>query len=127
MAFFLADVRDGKVHLKRPGAFEVFIGGLEGKMVRIEVEAYDKHSHNQRKWFHWVCRFIARHTEGHTEADVKLATKGLHLPALFEQDGTPRIGQTRRLTKEEYSQLIDDTIRWAAEALELVVPDPRKV
>jgi hypothetical protein len=127
MAFFVGTVNDhGQLHLNRRGAFNLFLFGLKGKTVRIEIDAYDKHSHNQRKWFHWVCRYIAKHTDGHTEADVKLAAKGLHLPALFDETGEPRIGQTRRLTKEDYSMLIDATIQWAAEKLELVVPDPRK-
>jgi hypothetical protein len=126
MAFFLGTKTNGRFKLKSQQSWNLWLDQFpDGTLLRLEIDRYDKHTNQQRKWFHWVCRYIAKHTSDHTEADVKVAMKGLHLPALFDETGEPRIGQTRRLNKEDYSLLIDQTIQWAAEKMELVVPDPR--
>jgi len=125
--FFVGVVKDGKIHLKRPGAFEAFLASIKnGKTVRIEVNEWDKHSDQQRRWFHWVCAFVAKHCGDHTPAEVKAVAKFRTLPFRFDERGEPHMGQSRNCTREEYSLLIDGLIQFAAEELHLVVPDPRK-
>ncbi len=124
---FAAKVKGGKLILTKRGSFDAYVAQFEGRMFMVDAFPFDHQSNNQRKFFHVVCRFIASHCEGYTMDDVKLAVKGLGLPAIFDETGEPRIGQTRRLTREQYSELIDFAIRWAAETLQLCVPDPRPV
>ena len=123
--FFRANVLSGKAHFRNIHAFNRFIESLEGKEIRVEVEEYDLHSHNQRKWFHWTCGWIAKHCPGYSLEDVKIVAKSF-LPPVVDNVGNLELRPTRRLTKEEYSFLIDQLIQFAAEKLELVVPDPRK-
>jgi hypothetical protein len=131
---YYGTVQNGKMHLPRTerALFVDYLHTLEGKEIQITVEKRkDQRTMNQNAYL-WGCvyKLICDHT-GDEPEDFHEWAKGKFLGKRTvsihgeEQEVTR---STTELSKDEIFEVYIDPIRrWAAEYLEVVVPDPERV
>lgn len=100
-------------------------------LVRIET-AHATRSKAQNDYYHAVCvEYVAQRT-GYTHVEAHELLKALHLPREAAARGyNGRLlgdyvigGSTAKLNKLEFIAYLERIVQWAAETLDVVIPDP---
>jgi hypothetical protein len=127
-------VRNGRLQIVRSNVFSAQLSMLRDGPVDISVGRQKAtRSQVQNSWY-WSCLvgMVADHT-GYSPQEIHEIYKGKFLPkTLALQDGNGEIkgefvigGTTTKLTPEEFAEYCDRIRQWAAETLDVNIPDPR--
>lgn len=117
-------IRGGKVDWRDKQGIAQHIAGLEGKRVLITVEEYSgKRSLSANAFFHGVvCKYISEAT-GYEIPETKILLKHMFLTKVGK-NGRLYVRETHRLNRAEFSDFVEQCVRWAAITLDVVIPNP---
>lgn len=121
---FYARILNGKAKLVNRDGFDRLVQSLDGQEIDIIVRRHRKGRSLPQNAYLWGCvyKILADHLEGYTEEDVHEA-----MGQLFRTDRTgvvPRVKSTTEMSTVEFNEYLERIIQFAAEKLELVIPDP---
>lgn len=129
-----ASVQGGKLFIRNRRHFDQQIAQMkEGWEVEVAVKRRRATRSQQQNAYYWgvVVELISEHT-GYSPDEVHDLLKALFIPKrLAVQDGNGEIhgeivigGSTRQMNKVEFGEYMETIRRWAAETLDVVIPDP---
>lgn len=121
---------DGRSTLDFPAQWKSYVkylAGPEGN--EITITAHRRRAKRSLKqsayWWAVVVPTIAEHC-GYTRDEMHEALKAKFLGTEDMSRGLLRIGSTRKLNTQEFTDLTDRVILWAAEDLGVVIPQPER-
>lgn len=129
-----ARVERGKLFIRNRRGFDQQVAqlrdGLELELALTRRRATRSLPQNAYYWG-VVVELLAEHT-GYTPDEIHDICKALFIPKkLSVQDGNGEVvgqfvigGSTRTLNKIEFGEYMESIRRWAAETLDVVIPDP---
>lgn len=123
-AVFYARVVDGKPKILNRDGFMRLIEQMNGREIDIMVRKHRKARSTNQNSFYWgvVLAIIAEST-GNEPEDMHAAFRDLFLT---DRSGPlPLVRSTTDLSTVEFNEYIEKIVRFAAEKLELVIPDPQ--
>lgn len=129
-----ATVQGGKLYIRNRRAFDQQIAQMkEGWEIEVTVKRRRATRSIEQNRYYWgvVVELISEHT-GYTPDEVHDFLKAIFIPKrLAVQDGNGVIhneivigGSTRLMNKLEFGDYMESIRRWAAETLDVVIPDP---
>jgi hypothetical protein len=126
-------VRGGVLYLRNRKRMEAALSHWRDCAVTVTItKAYATRSKPQNDYYHAVCvELVASHT-GYTHLEAHELLKALHLPRESAAKGlNGRLlgdyvigGSTTKLNKLEFIDYLERIVQWAAETLDVVIPDP---
>lgn len=147
---FTAKVKNGKIVFDNPTAFAVYIQRFEGKEIEISAERASKRTLPQNKYYfgvvvqmvldrlidlgYQVCDLIQIAQDG--GADQNLTAEDVHdflkskfnRVTVFSETNGEVLGtiggSTKTLPPEEFTNYIERIRQWAAESLDIDIPNP---
>lgn len=129
-------IRDGLLFLAKHSAFDAVLAAMPNGQVVIRVEQVQDARSVALNAYYWavVIEMVSTET-GYTDKEAHAEMKQLHLPIRFAAlRGNGKIkdvrvfeGTTTDLSNAEEWEYIENIKRWAAETLDLVIPDPELV
>jgi hypothetical protein len=124
---FLGQVKDGKLSLDKAGQFKDYLLTLNGKRVELTVQKLKQKRSNQQNRWYWGCilKLISEHT-GDDPQDLHEALKA-HLSPKHIVGSVVVASGTRYLDTIDFGQYCEKVRRWAAEELNINIPDPNEV
>jgi len=126
---FRGTVRQGILRLENPSGFNELLATFEGRPVSLNMSAgREDRSLPQNSWY-WgvIVRMIGEHC-GYSAEETHDALKQMFLrDRENERDGLVRIKSSTRLDTREFSDYCEQCRKWAAEFLNLYIPDPNEV
>jgi len=123
---FLAFIKKRKVVFKNPEEFEGYLSSLEGKSVQVVVRLWRKNRSNQQNRFLWgVIYQLISDSTGYTREEVHDAMRLLFLKD--ESRAIPTLKSTTALSTTEMNEYWAQIQQFAAEKLNIVIPDPTEV
>ncbi len=132
-----AFIKDGRLHIRNRRWFNEAVRRFrDGSEVEVSVAIQRAtRSIPQNAWY-WgvIIQMLSDHT-GYAPDEVHELMKAKFIPKrLAVQNGNGEIvdeyvlgGSTRKMKIEEFSEFCEAIRRWAAESLDLVIPDPHEV
>lgn len=131
-----AQVKGGKLFIRNRRGFDQQIAQLrEGWEVEVAVTRRRATRSLPQNAYYWgvVVELIAEHT-GYTPDEIHDICKAMFIPKrLAVQDGNGEIvgeyvigGSTRTLNKVQFGEYVEAIRRWAADTLDVVIPDPNE-
>lgn len=126
-AWFVGCVQDGVLRLDYKRQWDAFLKRFEGDEVEISI----RKKHSQRSdaqnayWWAVVVPLLSEHC-GYSREEMHAALKAKFLGHEDLTRGLMRIGSTTKLSPQEFGDLIDQVVVWAAESLGVVIPPPTK-
>lgn len=113
-----------KVHSREK--LKAYIRGLKLGAYDVVIKKHEKQRSNPQNKYYWavVCRMIADET-GLTPDEAHEALKIKFLPK--HHDLLPTVKSTTKLSTIEFQAYIAEITMWAAEFLQLIIPDPNEV
>jgi hypothetical protein len=129
-----AEVKAGKLYIRNRRAFDGQIAQLrEGIELEVTVKRQRATRSQQQNRYYWgvVMQMLSEHT-GYTPDEMHEFCKMKFIPKrLAVQDGNGVIkdefvlgGSTRELNTIDFGEYVDSVRQWAAEDLDVVIPDP---
>lgn len=141
---FTLQKRLGRLGFLNRGQFDAWVDGLdEGKWVRAEFKLKNPNKTLPQLGY-WYSVVIPNVLDGLVDAgydslfvsevrgfDVAVEITAEDVDKLLKvlyrtHAGLEAVPAKRRMTKEDMSNMIDFTLKWAAEYLGIVIPEPRK-
>jgi hypothetical protein len=124
---FLGQIKDGKLLLDKGQQFNAHLASLSGKRVEVTVDKL-KHprTNSQNRWY-WGCilKLISDYT-GEEPENLHNALKAHFAPKnIVGSIVVPR--SSRTLDTIEFAEYCEKVRRWAAEELNINIPDPNEV
>jgi len=120
-------VVDDKARLKLedPAGFHGYLNTLRGKNVEVSVSLRRRHRSAQQNNYYWgvIIKMLSDFT-GHDPNEVHEAMKSMFLS--YEDKGIRYIRSTSVLTTAEAEEYYEKIRRFAAESLDLYIPDPNE-
>lgn len=126
-------VRDGVLQLRNKRSFDRAMAQFRNGEVVVSIERRHAIRSQQQNRYWWGCvlRLLSEHT-GYTVDELHEWAKAKFLPkALAFSDGNGVVvdelvvgGSTRRLNRLQFGEFVETVRRFAAERLDVVVPDP---
>ncbi len=103
--------------------FNIQLKAFEGKHIDLSVKLPSKNRSNNQNRFYWgVLIDIIGKELGYTADETHEALK---MKFLLDRRGKiPTVRSTAVLTTKEFEDYLEDIKRWAAEFLNVVLPDP---
>lgn len=121
---FRGEVKRGKVVLDDRWAYVRHLAHLEGKRVEVIVQPWRKARSDQQNAYYWavVISLISEET-GYTSEEAHESMKMLFLRVPGEKGMPDRVKSTKDLNTAEFSEYVESIKRWAAEKLNVYIPD----
>lgn len=122
---FVGTVEKGKLHIDFRPNFDRWLVTLEGQRVTVEVKKFRKNRTDAQNRYWWGCviDILSKHT-GYEPEEMHDAIKIKFLPV--EKAGLISGRSTARLNTAEFNDLIERVQRWAAQDLQVYIPDPEE-
>lgn len=131
-----ATVKSGRLVIRNRRAFDASVSGLrDGWEVELTVKRLRATRSLEQNAYYWgvVVQMLSEHT-GYTPEDIHELLKAKFIPKrLAVCDGNGVIqgefvlaGSTRSMNKLEFGEYMDSVRQWAADALDVVIPDPNQ-
>src|SRR5687767_4803370 len=123
---FLGQVNDGKLSLDKSQQFKEYLHTLNGKRIELTVEKLKHPRTNSQNAYLWgVCyKLIADYTGAEDEE--------IHAALKFQFSAKRFVGNlvapksTAKLDTIAFSEYVEKVRRWAAEELNINIPDPNE-
>jgi hypothetical protein len=125
---FPGTIRSGKLFLDKADQFKKFLASFpDEKRVEVSVEKIKKKRSNEQNRWYWGCilKLISEHT-GDDPEDLHEALKA-HLSPKHIVGNVVVASGTRYLDTVDFGQYCEKVRRWAAEELNINIPDPNEV
>lgn len=133
----IAQIRSGRLFIKNRREFDYKVRRLDERwMLEVCVKRLraSRSIQQNRYYFGVVLVLISEHT-GYSADELHDVLKAKFLPKhLAFSDGNGEVkdefvigGSTRKLNTVEFGEYMESIRRWAAEDLDVVIPDPREV
>lgn len=120
-------VKGGKMFIRNRHDFDKSIKMFEGKQIEIVVQKKRNVRSLQQNRLWWLYVTIISESLGYEKDEMHdiLKFKFLKRERVVESTGEiiPYLESTTRLTRSEFSNVVDAVIRWAAE-MDIVLPEP---
>jgi hypothetical protein len=126
---FRGKVEKGKLLLDDPSRYLVRIASLEGKKIELTLKKSQETRSLQSNRYYWgvVVKVLADHC-GYDSDEMHEALKFKFLSdKCMDDKGLVRIGSTASLTVDEFIQYTNKVVMWAAQDLQVYIPDPTQV
>jgi hypothetical protein len=125
-------IEGGKLYLRSRRQMDRSLAGWKDCEVVVTIEkAHATRSHAQNAYFHAVVVAMVSDRTGYTPNEAKELLKAQCLPHDLADGRNGRLvnglvigGSTSKLNKLEFIDFLDACVRWAAEQIDLVIPDP---
>lgn len=136
---YFGDVDEGgKLKIHNNTSFVLDLMEFAGKKIRLTIERAAKRSNPQNSYFHGVVIPIVKAhllDLGWKEAKSSEWVKNyIKFNCLIKEvtnvetgETIKSLGETSGLSKSEFADFIADVQRWAAQELDLIIPDPGQV
>jgi len=108
---------------------------FEGKRITISIELAKKKRSSEQNRYYWA-GVVPIVQQGLKDAGYKLSKEDVHLSLRAKflnetipfEDGTyiDRFKSTTELSKSEFGDFIEDVKQWAAEYLNVIIPEPNQ-
>lgn len=125
---YFSDVKDGKLQTNISLRIKEDLKHFEGKRIELTLCRKRSKRSNSQNALYWVYSTILAQEIGMDKNEMHeiLKFKFLKKEKVDENTGEVLnyIGSTASLTKSEFIELVDNTIRWAAEFFNVVLPPP---
>ena len=123
---FVGLVQDGKLRIDYRAQFDAYLRRFEGEAVEVEVRKRrsQRSGRQNRYWWGVLVPALADHT-GYSKDEMHEALKAKFLSTEDLSLGLTKIGSTAKLGTQEFADLVDRVVLWAAEALGVIVPPPK--
>jgi len=123
---FIGNTKKGKLIIQNPDKFNAYLLTLGDKEVAVIVKTWRKPRSNPQNRFMWgVCYQLISEATGYTREEVHDAMRMLFLKD--EDRAIPTLKSTTALTTIEMNEYWAKIQQFAAEKLNLVIPDPNEV
>ena len=123
---FLATIQKGKLVFNNPDGFEKYLLRLNDKSVDVVVRLPRKDRSNKQNRFLWgICYELISEATGYTREEVHDAMRLMFLKD--EDRAILTLKSTTSLTTIEMNEYWAKIQQFAAEKLNLVIPDPKQV
>lgn len=123
---FLATIQKGKLVFNNPDGFQKYLLKLNDKSVDVVVRLPRKdRSYKQNRFLWGVCYELISEATGYTREEVHDAMRLMFLKD--ETRGILTLKSTTSLTTIEMNEYWAKMQQFAAEKLDLVIPDPKQV
>lgn len=127
---FSAKIENGKLILDEPAVFDLWLSFSEGKNVEVVVSRKKRAKTQPQLAYYWavVVKMIADETGDDTDSTHSLL-KSMHLKSykIVNKKRYTVIGSVSKLTTVRMIEYLDKCKRWAAQELNIYIPDPSKV
>lgn len=123
-------VRQGRLILPDTVEFRRLLDSLEGKDVDLGIKKWEPFStDNQFAYYYGIVLKVIAEKTGYSRDDLDLILKNKFLYTYVPLGDSieRRLLSKQEITSQEFSEFIETVTRWAAEKLELVIPDPNEV
>jgi len=126
-------IEEGKLYLRSRRVLDRALATWKDCDVVVTIEkAHATRSHAQNAYFHSVVVAMVSDRTGYTPKEAKELLKALCLPHdLAESGKNGRLlnglvigGSTSKLNKLEFIDFLEACVRYAAEHMDMVIPDP---
>ena len=109
---FIGNVKNGKLTLYDINGFKRYLYNFDGD-VELNINSSQKrHSPQQNAYYRVICRKLSKEL-GYSEREMHQTLKHhFDMPS------------TKELTSEEFTEYLDNIIRWASTEMGIVLPDP---
>ena len=126
---FVGRVEEGKLILDLPSSFNRYLMTLEGKRVTCEVKKFVKKRTDPQNKFYWaVVVDILSKELGYEKEEIHLMLRERFLRIHDEQHPDFVIAKsTTKLNTQEFNEYIEAIQRWAAQELQIFIPDPQTI
>jgi hypothetical protein len=122
---FQAHIKNGKLVVKNRMKFDAYISGLrDGGIWDVIIKRPEKiRTDPQNRYYFGVVVKILADELGYTKDELHEALKWkfLQVPGPL-----PTVKSTAKLSTVEFIDYIDEVVRWAAQDLGVVLPDPEE-
>lgn len=124
---------DAKLELEQPSDLKRVLRGLIGEVVEVIIrKRRSKRSDKQSRWYWGAILEALSEKTGYTPDELHEYCKARFIPkrlAICDGNGVvidDRVvgGSTTKLNREAMADYCEEIRRWAAEDLDLVIPDP---
>jgi hypothetical protein len=124
---FSGQIKQGKLHLEDRGSFLNHLNGLEGKRVMVTVAKETRRRTNSQNAYLWgvIYKLISDYT-GATPEELHIALK-YHFGKKRFIGNIVAPASTKAMDTIEMTEYIEKVRRWAAEELNINIPDPNEV
>lgn len=126
---FRGRVEKGKLILDDPSGYLVKVASLEGKKVELTLKKSQSIRSTRANRYYWgvVIKVIADHC-GYMPEELHEALKFKFLSdKCMDDKGLVKIGSTASLSTDEFIQYTNKVVMWAAQDLQVYIPDPTQV
>lgn len=124
---FKGQVNEGKLTIDKAGELRTYLGGLGNVRIVLTVEKERRKRSNQQNRWYWGCilQLISEHT-GEEPEDLHEALKA-HFAKKKVVGNIIVPSSTRYLDTIDFAEYCEKVRRWAAEELNINIPDPDQV
>ena len=110
---FIGNVKKGKLTLYDKEGFKTYLYNFEGDVEFTINYAQKRHSPQQNAYYRVICRQLSKEL-GYSEREMHQTLKHhFDMPS------------TKELTSEEFTEYLDNILRWAATEMGINLPDPK--
>jgi hypothetical protein len=122
---FVGTIKQGKLKVDFQSNFDRWLMTLEGQRVTIDIKKFRKNRTTAQNNYYWgvLIDILSKHT-GYEPEEMHDAIKIKFMPV--EKAGLISGKSTKRLTTIEFVDLIERVQRWAAQDLQVYIPDPNE-
>ena len=115
-------VKDGKLKLDVPQSYLVELSKLEGQRIELTIRK-ERHlrSLSQNKYYWGVIMEILSNNFGYDREEMHEALKFKFLKKHGDTD-LVTVGSTAKLSTAEFTEYIDEIIRWSSVEYQVVIP-----
>jgi len=116
------EVKGGKLKLDAPQSYLVELSRLEGQRIELTIRK-ERHvrSLSQNKYYWGVIIEILSNNFGYDKEEMHEALKFKFLKK-HEDTDLVTVGSTAKLSTAEFTEYIDEIIRWASTEYQVVIP-----
>ena len=122
LPIFRGIVKGCKLKFDTPEQFLVYLSGFENKRFQLDLQR-EKHvrSLSQNKYYWGVIIEILSNNFGYDKEEMHEALKFKFLKR-HEDTDLVTVGSTAKLSTAEFTEYIDDIIRWSSTEYQVVIP-----
>lgn len=124
---FYGKVKDGKLKLDAPHSYLVELSKLEGLRIELTISKERlTRSLSQNRYYWGVIIEILSDSFGYDKEEMHEALKFKFLKK-HEDTDLVTVGSTAKLTTAEFTEYIDEVIRWSSTEYQIVIPSADEV
>jgi hypothetical protein len=126
---FRGTVEKGKLLLQDPHRYLVWMAGLEGKKVELVLKKSSSVRSLQANSYYWavVVKILADHCGYDSDEMHEILKHKFLSSAVPDEHGLIRVRSTAALNVDEFIQYTNRIVIWAAQDLQVYIPDPSQV